>query len=243
MTKPYTRTSVLLLAAFALFSPAALAGKGGGKPPASSTRAVTSTVLDVEPSGTTYRIHSDSAISGAQVYVNGDASVISVLQAANEWELDMQASPSRMLFFDFRDSAGGTPPFSTGLVRGRVITKCYENGGTHDGYPAVGNMTGVGSTLLCPAVFRFNMDNGDYYRVRLGWQRPETDQARITCTHVSGTNQSDPNAPCDAWVFEPSGADGRNYANLEGILKIGRNKTEVHDLGYFYMTFRVVIAE
>jgi len=222
-------------------SMAAGKGGGGGKPP--DARSVTSTMLDVDAGGNPYRIHSDSPISGTQIYSDGVDSMISQLQPGNEWVLDGLASSTRTFFFDFRDTAGATPPFETGFAQARVTTKCLDNSGSWDGYPAVGNMTGVGSTLICPAVFRFNMDNGDYYRVRLGWQRPETDQAKITCTHVAGADQNDPAAACDAWLFEPSAIDGRGYANLEGIIKVGRNKTEVRDLGYVYVTFRVAITE
>lgn len=230
------RTIVLVTLVFAL-APVSHAAKGGGKPP--TGRTATSTVLDVDSAGTPFHLHSDSALSGTQVYLDGTDSVVSILQSGDEWELDGLASANRRFFVDFRDSAGGTAPFPSGFVRGRFVTKCFENGGLG----IVGQMTGVGSTLACPGVFRFDMDNGDYYRLRMGWQRPETDWMKFTCTSVTGSDQSDPSAPCNAWTITPDGENDLNYVNLEGIIKVGgRGKTETRDLGYFYLSFRILLT-
>lgn len=117
---------------------------------------VTSAIQDLRADNIPYRLHSDSPLSGTSIYKNNLDSVISQLQTSNEWELSTLSSTARKIFVDFSDPLPGSytenAPFQSQYVAGRFVTKCYllynTRGG--QGYDAIGNMTGLNLTRVCP---------------------------------------------------------------------------------------------
>jgi hypothetical protein len=220
----------------------------------SKTTAVTSTIQDLRADNMPYRIHSDAPHSGTNIYKNGVNSVISQLQSSPEWELSALSSTTRKMFVDFGDpapgSSTGSAPFSSQYVIGRFVTKCYllynTNGGR--GYSAVGNMTGLNSTLPCPMLFQFDL-SGTSYRV---WMNPVqyfgTDNALVTCTDVvDPLNPS--TSKCNKWSIEPTAINGgtdaagqpRNLTQLVQVSSAKGHTTEQH-IGYYYMTFNIGVT-
>jgi hypothetical protein len=224
-------------------------GTRAGKP---STPPVTSTILDLRPDNTPYRIHSDSPLSRTNSYRNGVDSVISQLQSTPEWELSALSSSTRKMFIDFGDPVPGSStssaPFSSQYVAGRFITKCYllyNPGGGPGDYIAVGNMTGLNSARPCPMLFRFDW-NGITYRV---WMNPAqyygTDNALVTCTGViDPLNPS--SSKCNKWTIGPTGTNGgvdssAQVRNLTQLTKLttARGATTEETIGYYHMTFNI----
>jgi hypothetical protein len=208
---------------------------------------VTSTLLDIGADNTVYRLHSDSPLSGSNVYKNGVNSVISHFQETPEWELDARSSPTRKIFVDFSDPVPGTvvesPPFISSYVAGRFVSKCYLLYG--DG-SAVGNMTGLGSTRPCPLIFNIDMSKSIRYRINMNsvWE-PGTDDALFTCTNVVDATIA--SSQCNSWSVDPNGLDGitgqrRSIARLVKVTVLSGGRTFETSIGDYYMTFRFGIT-
>lgn len=240
-------TAILLLCASSLLTNGSLAGRRTPTP-------VTSTIQDLRPDNLPYLIHSDAPLSGTNVYRNNVDSVISQFQSSpQEWELSSLSSPTRLIFVDFSSPVPGSitdAPFASAYVAGRFVTKClllYPSPGPN-GNIAVGNMTGLDSTLPCPLLFRFDV-NGTIYRVRMDQQNyPGTDNALATCTGVlDPLNPS--TSPCNAWTITPAaingGTDNGQPRNVTELVKVStvKGKTVEQHLGYYYMTFKFGITK
>jgi len=176
-------------------------------------------------------------------YTNGVDGVVSRLQGgsigtgAGDWEMDTVGSTVRKVMVDLREPMDGTanPPFAFASVSARYISKC------HQVTPAsIGGMTGLGSILNCPVIFRFIWGPDTYRLVMDRAADPVSNDLKVTCTEVSG-NAADPNAPCVAWTMEPSMSDSggaRNVARLTRQLTV-KGKTQNEDRGLFYIRFHI----
>lgn len=186
-----------------------------------------------DPATPNYRIQSD--LLGA--YQDGVASVVSQFQKnGNDYELSTLTSPTRKMLLDFRDpvNGGSTPPFQVQTIPARVVTKTYTR------YPdkRPGSMVGLDSTLVSPLVWRFDLPNGDFYRI---WMDsvvyPGTNDALITCTGVV-----DPanlyTSQCNQWKIEPlvTQPSGKNVARLTRVYT-SKGRTIEENRGDFYMSF------
>ena len=212
------------------------------------TTPVTSTILDLRADNTAYRIHSDSPLSGSNVYRNGVDSVISRFQETPEWELDARSSPTRKMFIDLNDPVPGTvvesPPYTSSYVAGRLETKCLLLYGAGI---AVGNMNGLGSTRPCPLIFNLDpLSNSTRYRINMNsvWD-PGTDNALFTCTSVIDPNN--PASKCNQWRVEPNGLDGVtgqrvSIARLIKVTVLNGGRTTETPIGDYYMTFRFEVT-
>lgn len=208
---------------------------------------VTSTILDIRADSTAYHIHSDSPLSGTNLYKNGVDSVISHFQETPEWELDTRSSPTRKLFVNFSDPVPGTilenPAFTSSYLPGRLVSKCYLFYGAGI---AVGNMTGLGSTRPCPLIFNIDVNKSLRYRVNLNslWE-PGTEDALFTCTSVIDPNN--PTSQCNQWIVEPNGLDGvtgqrRSIARLTKVTVLSGGRTSETPIGDYYMIFRFSVT-
>ena len=241
------------LVTIALFVGAAFSSSSAGPKP--KTTPVTSTIQDLRPDNTPYRIHSDSPLSGTNTYTHNVNSVVSQFQSPPEWELSTLSSTTRKIFVDFGDPAPGSStssaPFTSQYVVGRFVTQCfrlYNPGGGPNDYIAVGNMIGLNFAQPCPMLLRFDL-NGIIYRVEMDQIRyPGSDDALVTCTGVV-----DPLSPstsqCNKWTIGPTAINGGTDAggqprNLTELVKVttSKGKTTEQHLGYYFMTFNIGIS-
>jgi len=208
---------------------------------------VTSTILDIGTDNTVYHLHSDSPLSGTNVYKNGVDSVISQFQEIPEWELDARPSPVRKMYIEFSDPVPGTilesPPFTSSYVGGRFVSKCYLLYGAGI---AVGDMSGLGSVRSCPLIFNFDMSKNTRYRVDMNsvWATG-TEDALFTCTQVVDPNN--PNSQCKQWSVEPNGQNSitgqrRSVGRLVKVNVLSGGRTTETPIGDYYMTFKVGIT-
>ncbi len=182
-----------------------------------------------------YRIQSD--LLGA--YHNGVDSVVSQFQKnGNDYELSTLGSLTRKMLLDFRNPAttGSTPPFQVQTNPARVVTKTYTR------YPdkRPGNMIGLDSTLVSPLVWRFDLPNGDTYRIWMdSVAYPGTNDALITCTGVVDPNNLS-TSQCNQWKIEPivTQPSGKNIGRLVRFYT-SKGKTIEEPHGDFYMSFSI----
>jgi hypothetical protein len=222
---------VITLLALSFGTLAAGANKPNSAVPLTSTLAGTG--YDPDPTVANYRIQSD--LLG--VYKNGVDSVVSQMQGGGgDYELSTLGSLTRKLLLDFRDpaTAGSTPPFQVQTNPARVVTKTYTR------YPDKRpfNMVGLDTTLVSPLVWRFDLPNGDTYRIWMdSVQYPGTNDALITCTGVV-----DPahllTSQCNQWKIEPIVTQpiGKNIGRLVRFYT-SKGKTIEEPHGDFYMSF------
>jgi len=196
---------------------------------------VTSTIQDYDPvSFLPFSIQSDLLGS----YLNGTYSVISQIQAAGDFELDMRTSTVRTVSIDLRDpvtSSVTSPPFARQLAPTRFITKCYQYTTYKTG---LGGMKGVNSQISCPMSIGFQY-GGQTYRLYMNpFVYGETNMPRITCTGVVG-DPANANAPCNKWTIEPSATVSGQAKNIAKLLRVYtfRGKEVSEDRGDFYVTF------
>jgi hypothetical protein len=112
-------------------------------------------------------------------------------------------SAVRKLTVDLREpyEASANPPFAYSTLPVRIIVKC------HVVSPAsIGGMRGLNSTLLCLMNVRFYIGRDSYVLSMNRAEFPDTNDALVTCTEVSG-DPADPNAPCTGWTVNPSVTD------------------------------------
>jgi hypothetical protein len=210
---------------------------GASKP--NSAVPLTSTLAgagyDPDPTLANYRIQGD--LLGD--YHDGVDSVVSQMQGGGgDYELSTLGSPTRKLLLDFRDpaSTGTTPPFQVQTNPARVVTQTFTRYSSQRPY----NMTGLDSTLVSPLVWRFDLPNGDTYRIWMDSVRyPGTNDALITCTGVV-----DPanlyTSQCNQWKIEPIVTQpiGKNIGRLVRFYT-SRGKTIEEPHGDFYMSFSI----
>jgi hypothetical protein len=175
-------------------------------------------------------------------YENGVDQVVSHMQGgsigtgAGDFEMYTTDSTVRKVTVDLREpyDASATPPFPYATVLGRILVQC------HLVSPAsINGMHGLNTTLVCPMIVNF-IATGDKFQYRLLMNRgaiPDTNDALVTCTEVSGS-PTDPNAPCTAWTVDPSVIDAsgpRNIARMQHALRGGG----FEERGKFYLRFHI----
>lgn len=209
-------SALVLAAAFLAGSSTPVAAqKMGGQLTAYFTdgRNVTTTLPDGTQSSTfvPYALGSDSAQSLSSAYANGASSVTNVFQSTGEWEFNTGGTP-RTLLIDLTDGTLNRP-FDRGFVHARFITHCFQLEGNYRNYPAIGNMKGMGSVMVCPATVRFEYGASTFYQLRMSVQKGTGDNVRFECVGVSGS-VTDPTSPCNTWRITPSAASGSNRSSL-----------------------------
>lgn len=225
----------VVVAALILFSLPALAGKPGTVPEVIVVTTVDGTGVLADPAVPNYRLQSDFLGD----YFNGVDKVVSHLQGgtvgtgAGDWEMATNGGTVRKITVDLREPYDGVnPPFSYALEPSRFIVKCHVV--TPE---SIGGMRGLNSTLVCPLIFSFYIGRDKYILDMNRGEYPDTNDALVTCTQVSGS-PSDPNAPCTAWTVDPSVVDATGPRNLARLLFSG-NGGKIDDRGRYYMRFHV----
>ncbi len=173
-------------------------------------------------------------------YFHGVDQVTSHLQGgqfgtgAGDWEMYTGDSAVRKLTVDLREpyDSSATPPFAYSTLPVRIIVKC------HVVSPAsIGGMRGLNSTLLCLMNVRFYIGRDSYVLSMNRAEFPDTNDALVTCTEVSG-DPADPNAPCTGWTVDPSVTDSTGPRNVGRLLFPGKGG-RIEDRGRFYMRFHI----
>lgn len=231
-TRGFTSVVTILL----FFSLPALGGKPGNIPEVIVVTTVDGTGVLADPTVPNYRLQSDQL---GDYYHNVDQ-VTSHLQGgqvgsgAGDWEMYTGDSAVRKLTVDLREpvDANANPPFAYSTLPSRIIVKC------HVVSPAsIGGMRGLNSTLVCLMNVRFYIGRDSYILSMNRGEFPDTNDALVTCTEVSG-DPSDPNAPCTAWTVDPSVSDPTGPRNVGRLLFPGKGG-RIEDRGRFYMRFHI----
>jgi len=224
MKKRSVLSVVVLIALFAVglysFQKTAAAGPARDAP-------ATSTIADIDSvTGTVYRIGSDNLGS----YKNGANSVVSIVQAIGDWELDTKSSTLRKVRVDLGDQVPGSgpvPPFQSAVVPVRFISKCTTSMFT---------LT-VGQTIPCPLAMSI-VYNGTTYALRSAEPTaPGTDPVNWTCKAAG-------NGKCTSFEMNPSviQADGQ-LKNKMTLLKVAtKNNQADTPLAQYYISFDVVVT-
>jgi hypothetical protein len=224
MKKRSVLSVVVLIALFAVgfysFQKTAAGGPARDVP-------ATSTIADVDPvSGAVYRIGSDNLGS----YKNGVNSVVSIVQAIGDWELDTKSSTLRKVRVDLGDQVPGSgpaPPFQSAVLPVRFISKCTTSMFT---------LT-VGQTIACPLAMSI-VYNGTTYALRSDEPTaPGTDPVNWTCRAASS-------GKCTSFEMKPSvvQADGQ-LKNKMTLLKVAtKNNQADTPLAQYYMSFDVDVT-
>ena len=187
----------------------------------------TSTIADVDPvSGSVYRIGSDNLGS----YKNGVNSVVSIVQAIGDWELDTKSSTLRKVRVDLGDQVPGSgpaPPFQSAVLPVRFISKCTTSMFT---------LT-VGQTIPCPLAISI-VYNGTTYALRSAEPTaPGTDPVNWTCKAAAS-------GKCTSFEMKPSAvqADGQLKNKMTLLLVATKNNQADTPLAQYYMSFDVVVT-
>jgi hypothetical protein len=231
-----TNLHLTSVVALLLCSLPALAGKPGSIPEVSVVSTIEGNGVLADPKVPNFRLQSD--LLGD--YYNGVDRVVSHLQAgtigtgAGDWEMYTTDSTVRKVTVDLRETydSSATPPFTYATIPVRFIVKC------HLASPAsIGGMRGLNSTLVCLMNVRLYFGGNSYVLSMNRGEFPDTNDALVTCTEVSG-NPSDPNAPCTAWTVDPSVTDSTGARNVARLVFSGKGG-RLEDRGRFYMRFHI----
>jgi len=209
--------------------------------------------LDVtDSSGATQRVWMQLRSDGAGVYKN-TKDVQSIVQGVGDWVLDTNFTKysTRSVFVDFSKPIAGsgpnggnpTPPFTSGLVKARIISKCHETNNNYFTIP-------TGQTVVCPMVAGFYV-GADFYRIHntpsgdVVFPYTETDFVNVTCKSMGA------NLQCNQWKVEPNGTKGgcatadcsvkQNVVRLVKVVTAKGKTTEINE-GDFYMSFSIGIT-
>lgn len=191
---------------------------------------VTSTIKDSDANYVPFGIQSD--LLGA--YSNGAASTISIIQGIGDWELDMLASPTRRVFFDFSQPVPNTNPSNlappaNGYYTTRFLAQCSARGF---------KLTSLaqGATVSCPLIVAIDV-SGVRYSLRFNKQTYlGTNDVPWTCTSAL-------NGKCNGWrmqSLDPNG-NGKVAAQLLKITRVGTKTTE-EARGKYYFSFDVSLT-
>lgn len=210
-------------------------------PPTKATP-VTTTVEDFDSTtGLTYRLQSDSFSTAANplgLYKGGVDSVITEIQPAGDWVLDLNSSTTRKVYLSFDDpvpySESGqiaSAPFANyQLVTARIISKCSENG------ILMQNLTPNSAPALCPFSIAFTY-GGSSYGFRMNTNNfPQTEFAQWICLA-----QNSSTGKCNSWRAEPSVIQADGQRKIKGqLIKLASSRKETDQLiGMFYMSFAI----
>lgn len=232
------RAALVMMALLSLTVPA-FAAKPKPVPEVIVVTTVDGTGVDPDPAISNYRLQSD--LLGD--YIHGVDNVVSHLQGgtlgtgAGDWEMATNGGTVRKILVDLREPYDGfNPPFSYATEPARFIVKCHVV--TPE---SIGGMRGLNSTLVCPLIFSFYIGRDKYILDMNRGEYPDTNDALVTCTQVSG-DPFDPNAPCTGWTVDPSVVDATGPRNLARLLYSGKGG-KLDDRGRFYMRFHVSFHE
>lgn len=185
------------------------------------------------------------------------STVSSIIQrASGDWILDTKnfTSPTRSVFLDFSKPIastgpnGGSPvsPFSSALVKARLISKCHEYNYNMLTIP-------VGVSVTCPLAIFFSSGGSDYMlQMNPGpngaYLAPETDFVNITCNATNASFQ------CSNWTIAPNGTQGgcltadcsqkQNVVRLNKMVPIKGNSGSVNPVnqGDFYVALSIGVT-
>ena len=224
--------------------------------PGSTDAPVTATVADhldvIDSTGATQQLWMQIRSDGAGVYKN-TKDVQSIVQGVGDWVLDTNFTKysTRSIFVDFSKPITGsgpnggnpTPPFTSAVVKARIISKCHETNNDYFNIP-------TGQTVVCPMVAGFYV-GADFYRIHntpggdVVFPYTETDFVNVTCNGVGA------NLQCNQWRVEPNGTKGgcatadcsvkQNVIRLVQVVTVKGKTTEINQ-GDFYMSFSITIT-
>jgi hypothetical protein len=208
---------------------------------------VTATIADADPSiAPSLQIKSD----GAGTYKNSN-SLISIIQAIGDWEVDSYnpKGTTRTVYLDFSRPIAGSGPnesdpaaFPSGTYKVHMISKCHLYGNSFLTIAA-------GQTVTCPLHIGSVFIGTQEYSVQMNpylsaadtaWT--ETDYANVTCTSLGGA--------CTSWMIAPSDtAPDGSRANVAALLAYkrttskGKTTTTIVKQGDFWMSFRIDVTK
>lgn len=194
---------------------------------------VASTIKDIDPaSGSQYSIQSDFQGN----YLNGNNSVVSIIQGIGDWELDMLASPSRRVSVNFGDPVPGTNPNgllppANGSRPVRFLAQCSARG------LKLTSLVQTSPAAYCPLIVAVDV-NGERYSLRFNKQNfTGTHDVPWSCTSMSS-------GKCSAWRMQsrdPNG-NGKVIAQLVKVTWVGNKSTTV-DYGKYYFSFDITLTK
>ncbi len=220
---------------------------------------VTTYLTDLNPSGIAYYIQSDGqagpvhGVTGE--YDNGDQTVTSILNAntynhepPGDWQLNLLSSTVRTMRLTLSSlneipygQPGYTVPPNPPFIGTDYLVSKFEEKCTAI-FLDMGTMNQAGQTITCPAIFRFNWNGTDVYRLYItgsvGGVAPESTQVQIQCNSLGA------NGYCNDWFITPIpvvNADGTTSPGqaIGRLALVGR--TDTND-GDFYLTFHIHVT-
>ena len=236
---------MLALAALLTALPAG-AAPGASRPTRAADIPVTTTVIDLDPSGNLYTIASD----GGGSYFNGVSGVISILTvngyngiANGDWQFNKPTTAKNRTVFSQREmavslnpsdavqpgdshyTAPANPPFwGTQILRSYSEVKCTLLGRSM--------LTMAANTAMtCPMIFSFFTADSVQYGLNPAHSfnnLPEVTDVQISC------NSAD-SGGCNDWVIEPIGS-------LQAVGRLVPVADLSVDDGDFYMRFRIHVT-
>lgn len=161
---------------------------------------VTAMLNNTDINNLAFQFQSDGLGTYTTTSPGKNGSVVSEIDGTCEWSLDTTGSKSRgiAVTLAYPVSTGYTAPFTGPLVlKGRINTHCTTNTGNNG--RAVGSMTTVGQTLICPINVAF-YDGSTWYNIGVNpFNWPGTTMAQVTCMGASGGH-------CNSWTILPDPA-------------------------------------
>lgn len=214
---------------------------------------VATTIADLGPSGTAYRVQSDRKGPYVTTVVNRTTQVKNILivsAAGTDWSLTTYAygrgntyvPTDRTVFFDLSEVASEgafpTPPLGTGYRSAHLTAKCSDVGV---------NMTTMALNMVaeCPGSMRFWAADGLWYRFSFDPEKfAGVDRFAVTCT---ATTVSKGVTSCTRWTVRPgtartTGTDP-NAKSLNRLLHIDAASNVLDpNGGDYYLSFAFVVS-